>query len=118
MIFINNVIGIIDKYNFLLFLLFKATNLDKAIGRPICPKLINKEKVGRINIYKDNFSIPRDFAIIILIIRARILVIKPPIRRIIVDNINFCFIIKLMKKQKKYIIEWNNMLLLIRRVVC
>lgn len=100
-ILINSVIGIIDKYSFLLFLLFRATNLDKAMGSPIWAILMNSDKEGRINIYKDKPSIPKFLVIIILINIPSTLVINPPIRRISVDAINFFFIINIYEKLKK-----------------
>ena len=96
--FINKVIGIIDKYSFLLFLLFRATNLDNAIGKPIWAIFINNIIEGRINMYNDSPSIPRLLVIIIFIIIPSIFVIKPPISRIVVDMINFFFILIFMKK--------------------
>ena len=98
-IFISNVMGIIDKYSFLLFLVFKATSLDNAIGSPICARLMKRDIVGRISIYRDKPSIPIFLVITIFMIIPSILVMNPPIRRIIVDAINLFFILINMKNK-------------------
>ncbi len=97
-IFIIIVIGIIEKKSFLLFLVFRATNLDKAMGRPNWDRLMNKDIVGSISIYNDKPSIPIFLVIIIFINIPKILVINPPARRIIVEVINLFFIVNIMKK--------------------
>lgn len=117
-ILISSNIGMIEKYKFLLFLLPKATSLDNAIGSPIWPRLINKEKVGNRSIYNAVPSTPKFLVIIILINIPKTLVTNPPNKRITLDKINFLFIVNNMKKIKKYINTPNNMVLLSMKDIC
>ena len=87
-------VAIKEDIKFLLFFLSSATILDKAIGRPNCPRPINKEKVGKTSIYRPIPSLPINLLITIFIIIPSILVRKPPIIKIIVDLINVSFFIK------------------------
>ena len=64
-------------------------NLETLVGKLNWDKDINKEKVGKINIYKLIPSKPINLVLITLITIPSILVIKPPIIKIIVDFINF-----------------------------
>ena len=92
------VMGIIEKNNFLLFIVLSAISLDNAIGSPNWDKFMNKDIVGSISIYSDSPSIPIFLVIIIFINIPNILVINPPTRRIIVEVINLFFIVNIMKK--------------------
>lgn len=95
-IIINN--GKMEKNSFLLFLVFSDISLDSAKGKPKLLKLIKSVNVGRINMYIPKPFVPIILAIIILIIIPSILVINPPINKIIVDLINFSFMLNFMKK--------------------
>lgn len=100
MILIDIVRGIIERNNFLLFLLFNATNLDKATGSPIWPKFINNDRVGRINVYRDIRSMPIILVMTIFITMLSIFTMSPPTKSIIVDLINLFFIVIFMKNIK------------------
>ena len=95
-IFTINRIGRVEKKRFLLFLVSSDINLERAIGIENVPIFIKREKVGSINMYIARPFVPINLDIVILIIRPKIFVIKPPIKRIIVDLINFSFIVKFM----------------------
>ena len=95
-IFTINRIGRVEKKRFLLFLVSSDINLERAIGIENVPMFIKREKVGSINMYIARPFVPINLDIVILIIRPKIFVIKPPIKRIIVDLINFSFIVKFM----------------------
>ena len=83
------IIGILENTKFLLLYLSSLTNLETLVGKLNWDKDINKEKVGKINIYKLIPSKPINLVLITLITIPSILVIKPPIIKIIVDFINF-----------------------------
>lgn len=105
-IFTIRAIGITEAKSCLLFLVSSAINFDKAIGRPNCEIPINNEKVGRINMYRPRPVGPIFLEITIFISMPRSLVMRPPIVKMIVDLINFSFIILFMKKIKKiYLLE-------------
>ena len=95
-IFTINRIGRVEKKRFLLFLVSSDINLERAIGIENVPIFIKREKVGSINMYIARPFVPINLDIVIFIIRPKIFVIKPPIKRIIVDLINFSFIIPLV----------------------
>ena len=103
-IFIINRIGVIEKNNFLLFLLSSDISFDKASGVEKEAKLINNMNVGSINIYILIPLVPISLDIFILITRLSIFVIKLPINNIKVDFKNFFFIVNFMFFIKKYII--------------
>lgn len=86
-------IGIVLINIFLLLYLSSETNFDIAMGILKLVIVMASEKVGRINIYKLTPSKPIVLVIIIFINNPNILVMKPPIIRIIVDLINLSFII-------------------------
>ena len=103
-IFIINRIGVIEKSNFLLFLLSSDISFDKASGVEKEAKLINNMNVGSINIYILIPLVPISLDIFILITRLSIFVIKLPINNIKVDFKKFFFIVNFMFFIKKYII--------------
>lgn len=103
-IFIINRIGVIEKNNFLLFLLSSDISFDKASGVEKEAKLINNMNVGSINIYILIPLVPISLDIFILITRLSIFVIKLPINNIKVDFKKFFFIVNFMFFIKKYII--------------
>ena len=85
------IIGIVPKTIFLLLVKFSDINLEIAIGRDKVAIVMNKLKVGIIKVYKPIPSRPIILVVIILITIPKILVIKPPIIKIIVPLINFSF---------------------------
>ena len=90
------VIGRTEKNKRLLFFVFSAINFDKAVGKPNCPSPINKEKVGRIIMYRPNPSVPINLDITIFMIIPNTFVKRPPMIRIRIDFINFSFIVHYM----------------------
>ena len=93
-------IGIVDNTIFLLLLVFSLTSFDIEVGRPKVDKVINKLKVGRTNIYSPIPSVDTTLVKTILITILNILVINPPIIKIIVDLINLLFIVSPIKYMK------------------
>lgn len=81
-----------DNTIFLLLVLFSLTILDMAVGSPREHKVMKRLKVGKTNIYKPIPSVDTTLVNTTLIIIPNILLMKPPIRRIIVDLINLLFI--------------------------
>lgn len=97
----RKIIGILEKINFLVFLLFSDINLERAIGIPRAERLIRRLKVGKISIYKLIPLIPIILVVIIFISIPKALVMNPPNIRIVTDFINEFFMINFMKKLKK-----------------
>ena len=91
----NKVRGIKGKTIFLLFILFSLTNFDIAVGSPIEQRVIKRLNVGNIREYVPIPSVFIALVKLIFIIIPNILVMKPPIIKIIVDFINLFFIIKI-----------------------
>ena len=96
----TKVIGIVDNTIFLLLLVFSLTSFDIEVGRPNVDKVINKLKVGITNIYCPIPSVDTTLVKTILITILSILVIKPPIIKIIVDLINLLFTLSPIKYMK------------------
>ena len=92
-----NIIIVVGIIILLLLFFFSDTNLVIAVGTPKLHSVIKRLKVGRTNIYSPIPSVDTVLVKTILIIIPRILVINPPIIRIIVDLINLFFIIIYMK---------------------
>ena len=92
-IFIKNIKINDVESSLLLFLSSSLIILDIATGKPKDARLINKIKVGSIIIYTPNASVLRYLVNIILYSIPSILVKIPPIINIIVDLINFSFIL-------------------------
>ena len=88
--------GIIPSTIFLLFLVFSETSFDIAIGSDRVAMVMKRVYVGIISMYSPIPSTPIILVVIILIIILSIFVINPPIIRIIVDFINFSFIVNCM----------------------
>lgn len=88
--------GIIPSTIFLLFLVFSETSFDIAIGSDRVAMVMKRVYVGIISMYSPIPSTPIILVVIILIIIPSIFVINPPIIRIIVDFINFSFIVNCM----------------------
>ena len=110
--------GTVENKMFLLLYLSSDTNFDIDIGRLSCVIVIAKEKVGKINMYKLIPSIPTTRVIMTLIKRPNNLVIKPPIIKIIVDMINFSFIIQVYVRERKkedFLFFLNN--IFIQRII-
>ena len=89
------IIGIREKISVLLLTLSSAITLLMATGRDKVQRVIKRLKVGSINIYIPIPSVPIILVAMILIIIPNNLVNPPPIIRIIVDLINFSFILKI-----------------------
>ena len=110
MMLIIIVIGRVENNRFLLLYFSSDTSLDIAIGILKLVIVIASEKVGRIRVYKLTPSMPIVLVIIIFINRPNNLVMKPPIIRIIVDVINFSFIVyiyvKEIKKEEKSLLSF------------
>ena len=98
-IFIIIIRGRIEKNSFLLFLLSSDINLDKANGREKLLRLINRIKVGNINIYIPSPLVPIILAINIFISIPNILVISAPNIKSIVDLKKLYFIVKFIQKK-------------------
>ena len=96
----TKVIGIVDNIIFLLFLVFSLTSLEIEVGSPKVDKVINKLNVGRTNIYSPIPSVDTTLVKTILITILSILVMSPPIIKIIVDLINLLFTVSPLKYMK------------------
>ena len=104
-IFITMVMGRVENNIFLLLYLSSATNFDIAIGMLRVVIVIAREKVGKISVYRLIPSTPIVLVVITFINNPSSLVINPPNIKMIVDFINFSFIVIFMyldiKKEEK-----------------
>ena len=105
-ILISSDIGKVENRMFLLLYLSSATNFDIDIGKLNVVIVIAREKVGKISVYRLIPSRPMVLVIIIFMNKPSILVMNPPITKMIVDLINFSFIfyiyVKKIKKEDKF----------------
>ena len=87
---VNGIIGAIIVFD---FLFFSLTSFDIEMVNDIVHSVIKRLKVGKTKLYNPIPLVPILLVNAILIIMANILVIKPPITKIIVDFIKLFFII-------------------------